>query len=69
MTERDPRETMTAWFNSGHPAIDEHCQECCARPMQPCVAMVSMPGTCVSAGMPITGFHACRILVSHEVMS
>ncbi len=49
------------WFGSKHPAEGRACPECGAKIGKPCVALVAMPGTCVSAGLALTGMHYARV--------
>lgn len=43
------------------PALGSECPECGAGVGKQCVATVSMPGTCVSAGLRLTGVHRARV--------
>ncbi|HEY6827366.1 MAG TPA: hypothetical protein VI259_10925 [Gemmatimonadaceae bacterium] len=44
-----------------HPAFFIRCDDCLARPTEPCLSTVHMIGTGVSDDMPITGMHAARV--------
>ncbi len=51
-----------AWFGAKHPAEGRACPACGARVGKPCVALIGIPGTCVSAGHVLTGLHFERIV-------
>lgn len=60
----------TAWFGSNHPALQEACTECGARPGAPCVLTKSAFGPLSSAiGRPILGLHRGRIDFARDVQS
>lgn len=50
-----------AWFESSHPAKGRPCPACGARIGKPCVSLIGIPGTCVSAGLTLAGMHFERL--------
>lgn len=57
----------TAWFDASkevserHPAQNCSCPTCFAPVNAPCTVTTTMPGTCVSEMMILTGMHAERV--------
>jgi hypothetical protein len=54
---------QTAWFGEKHLAESVACPRCEAHVGKPCVSTGAMPGTCVGAGVTISGLHLERIEV------
>jgi len=52
----------TVWFGTKHPAEARPCPACGALVGRPCIALVGMPGTCVSEGLALTGMHIERVI-------